>query len=78
MTRIERLRDYRRLFTTEITASVNKHVASGTRPSPEEELWTERMRQRVRLINAELDKLEAIRYGRKEAQREVPLEFQTA
>jgi hypothetical protein len=80
MNRLEHMLHHRSLLMDSVNAIVDEHIALGRPAENCIPLFNqvELLNQRIRLMNCEIDKLLAIRHGHKDAQREVPLEFQTA
>jgi hypothetical protein len=80
MTKIEHMRLYRSHLANETVKLVEEFIARGETKEAGVVLSArvDMLHQRERLLNAEIDKLEAINYGLRSAQHEVPLEFQTA
>jgi hypothetical protein len=79
MTRLEQLRQYRSALVNEARESADHYIkVSGTSPDncPQLQAHLNNIHQRVRIMNAEIDKLEAINYGRVDAQPHV--QFATA
>jgi hypothetical protein len=75
MTRLEQMRQYRSILTNDILAIINKHIEDGnpldTLPALQASSRVRTMQQRVRTMNVEIDKLEAIRYNLPEAKPDV-------
>jgi hypothetical protein len=80
MNRTEHMRLYRSKLVNEVNAIVDEHIALGRPAENCIPLFNqvELLNQRIRLMNIEIDKLEAIRYRLKEAQPEVPQDLQPA
>jgi hypothetical protein len=80
MNRLEHMRLYRSRLSNEVRALIDNHVANGTSPA-DVPFLADRicvLQARVRLMNVEIDKLEAIRYGLRGVAPEVPQEALTA
>jgi len=73
MTRVEHMRLYRSRLVNEMNSLVDNYIANPE--STDVGNLNDRVRmlgERVRIMNVEIDKLEAIRYGRTDAQPNVP------
>jgi hypothetical protein len=80
MTRLEQLRHYRMLLQNDSQRLVEKFIADGETVEAGKVLSAsiDRLHERQRLLDSEIDKLMAIELGRKDAQPNVSEEFQLA
>jgi hypothetical protein len=72
--KLQKMRQYRTLIHDEVQTAVESFIAAGCTRDAGEQLSPkiEMLHLRERLMNVEIDKLEAIRYGRTDAQPNIP------